>query len=202
MGSPSAGWYPDPQEGGAQRWWDGQRWTEAVRRVAGAQAPGPPEPAVGSQQGSRGGLRGVPWDVLAVGLLFAAVVGALVGWFVSGLGEQPVDPVAPPRSGSDDVGGGGQGSVAAQAARAAGVPISAGGGHTCGLEADGTPVCWGEDRHGIASPPEAVRLTAISAGKAHTYGLGVDGTPVCWGSDHHGQASPPAGLRLGARPGG
>jgi hypothetical protein len=29
-GSPPAGWYADPQNAGAQRWWDGTRWTEHV----------------------------------------------------------------------------------------------------------------------------------------------------------------------------
>ena len=28
--STRAGWYPDPQQTGTQRYWDGERWTEQV----------------------------------------------------------------------------------------------------------------------------------------------------------------------------
>ena len=38
-GSPTPGWYPDPQDDRRQRWWDGGAWTEHVQAPA---APGPP----------------------------------------------------------------------------------------------------------------------------------------------------------------
>jgi uncharacterized protein len=41
-GTAAPGWYPDPQNPGAQRYWDGTRWTE---QVSGAQAPAPTAPA-------------------------------------------------------------------------------------------------------------------------------------------------------------
>ncbi|MGW9631534.1 DUF2510 domain-containing protein [Agromyces sp. NPDC055520] len=31
---PAAGWYPDPSDAAAQRWWDGARWTEHVAPAA------------------------------------------------------------------------------------------------------------------------------------------------------------------------
>ena len=31
--------------------------------------------------------------------------------------------------------------------------ISSGTSHTCALQNDGTPVCWGDDTYGQASPP-------------------------------------------------
>ncbi len=74
--------------------------------------------------------------------------------------------------------------------------ISAGSFYTCGLQADGTPVCWGYDRDGQSPPPAGLELAAISAGEAHICGLKTDGTPVCWGDDFNGQSSPPAGLNL------
>ena len=76
--------------------------------------------------------------------------------------------------------------------------LTSGGGsvHTCGLEADGRPVCWPRYEDGRASLPEGLHLVDIAAGNAHTCGLEADGTPVCWGDDEHGQASPPHGLRL------
>ena len=59
-------------------------------------------------------------------------------------------------------------------------PIAAGSGHTCGLQADGTAVCWGDDSSGQSSPREG-RFIGISAGWKATCAVQVDGTPVCWG---------------------
>jgi uncharacterized Tic20 family protein len=42
-GSPPPGWYPDPQGGGGQRYWDGARWTEHTAPPATAPAA-PPTP--------------------------------------------------------------------------------------------------------------------------------------------------------------
>lgn len=35
QGNPQPGWYPDPQVGGQQRWWDGQGWTDHTAPLAG-----------------------------------------------------------------------------------------------------------------------------------------------------------------------
>lgn len=40
MSSPTPGWYPDPNEPGAQRWWDGTQWTTHQQRPQPS-APGP-----------------------------------------------------------------------------------------------------------------------------------------------------------------
>src|SRR3954451_9620822 len=40
----AAGWYPDPQGGGGQRYWDGAAWTEHVQPGAEAAPPPPPPP--------------------------------------------------------------------------------------------------------------------------------------------------------------
>jgi uncharacterized Tic20 family protein len=38
---PPAGWYPDPQGSGGQRWWDGARWTDHLTAPAAGQALAP-----------------------------------------------------------------------------------------------------------------------------------------------------------------
>lgn len=75
--------------------------------------------------------------------------------------------------------------------------ISSGRSFTCGLRADGSPVCWGEDLgSGAASPPEDERFVAISSGGFHACGLRADGSPVCWGGRGLGAALPPEGERF------
>ena len=44
---PPPGWYPDPGGSGAQRWWDGVRWTEQLHPPPGAPAVSEP-PAYGA----------------------------------------------------------------------------------------------------------------------------------------------------------
>ena len=59
--------------------------------------------------------------------------------------------------------------------------ISSGEQHTCALRTDGGVVCWGDNTHGQASPPQDERFIAISSGYEHTCALGGDGGAVCWG---------------------
>ena len=63
------------------------------------------------------------------------------------------------------------------------VAISSDSGYGCGLREDGSPVCWGDNSDGQASPPEGETFTAISSGYSHACGLREDGSPVCWGSN-------------------
>jgi alpha-tubulin suppressor-like RCC1 family protein len=72
--------------------------------------------------------------------------------------------------------------------------------HQCGLTADGTAYCWGEDEFGqtgvgsttgdlvLEPTPVAGGLvfSAISAGTYHTCGLTLDGLAYCWGFAEEG----------------
>jgi alpha-tubulin suppressor-like RCC1 family protein len=77
--------------------------------------------------------------------------------------------------------------------------ISAGGEHTCALDADGMAWCWGQGGQGRLGTadgtnhflPAAVqtdqRFVAVTAGFAHTCGLTAEGDAFCWGSNFRGQ---------------
>jgi hypothetical protein len=72
-----------------------------------------------------------------------------------------------------------------------------GGAHTCGVRADGTIACWGDNSYGQLTPPSGSFLQ-VTAGGAHSCGLRTDGTVVCWGearpySSLTGPPAPPAG---------
>jgi hypothetical protein len=74
-GDPVAGWYPDPDVHGGQRYWDGQRWTDDRR------TPGPPTPA--PWRPPAGGPPSSPWG--------SAGGGAAPSWSSTGAPAAPVD---------------------------------------------------------------------------------------------------------------
>jgi alpha-tubulin suppressor-like RCC1 family protein len=81
-------------------------------------------------------------------------------------------------------------ALTAAPALASGDGVSAGYQHTCALQGDGTPVCWGQD----STIPDATgALSQVSAGGYHSCGIKSDGTPVCWGRDDIGQTTIPPG---------
>ena len=70
--------------------------------------------------------------------------------------------------------------------------VAVGIGYSCALKLDGSPVCWGSNEFGKATPPQDARYTAIALGSRHSCGLRADGTPECWGHDEDGQLTPPS----------
>ena len=76
--------------------------------------------------------------------------------------------------------------------------VDAGARHTCGIRANGTVACWGNNTDGFGtyygqSVAPSGTFTAISAGDLHTCGVRTDGTVACWGADRSGQSQAPAG---------
>ncbi len=77
--------------------------------------------------------------------------------------------------------------------------LTAGAGHTCLVDAEGRPDCWGHNgfgqlgsqelgdwmRYQVDSLPE--RVVAISAGAYHTCALTSSGEIYCWGRNTYGQ---------------
>jgi uncharacterized RDD family membrane protein YckC len=97
--STPAGWYPDPQNPGQQRYWDGNAWSESTQPAAGG-APGV-APAYGQQvgYGYAQGAGGTPADpgarfvaylidgVIIFGAVIAVlIVGAIFGAISDALG--------------------------------------------------------------------------------------------------------------------
>ena len=70
--------------------------------------------------------------------------------------------------------------------------ITAGKYHACGLQADGTTLCWGNNISGSLNAPVGMTFSQISAGLNFACGLRDDAI-YCWGQNDAGQASPPKG---------
>ena len=79
--------------------------------------------------------------------------------------------------------------------------VTAGDDHSCGLHADQTITCWGNDDHDQLYGPEG-RYTAVSAGGSHTCGLRTDRTITCWGLNDREQTAAPAGRFTAVSAGG
>lgn len=81
QGGPPAGWYPDPEQPGQQRYWDGQQWTEhraplAPQPAAQWSTPGqsPAYTAAGQQEQNQKAL----WSMI-LGILGLVCCGLFTG---------------------------------------------------------------------------------------------------------------------------
>lgn len=74
------------------------------------------------------------------------------------------------------------------------VAIDANTSWTCGLQPDGTPLCWGDaptipsddgESEVWVNPPPAGPFTQLAVGWRHVCGVQTDGTVACWGAYNH-----------------
>jgi len=73
--------------------------------------------------------------------------------------------------------------------------IGTSGGHSCAVQPDGTPRCWGDNTYGQRTIPEGTgAVTQIAVGRYHTCVIKVDRTPACWGWNNLQQTTLPAGI--------
>lgn len=82
-----------------------------------------------------------------------------------------------------------------------GVPatITAGYTHSCGVNATGAIICWGDNTYGqlgsgttdattgLATVNGPTQIIAVAAGQTHTCTLTSEGLVWCWGSNNYGQ---------------
>jgi len=71
--------------------------------------------------------------------------------------------------------------------------IEAGLTHACGLKADGSLSCWGDNGVGQTTNVPTGQFRALSAGYNHACAIKADGQLACWGSNISGQTDAPAG---------
>jgi hypothetical protein len=80
-GSAAPGWYPDPIEPGAQRWWDGSAWGPAAPKTRSAPAAQWKPAGLATASTTRGAIR-AGWalglGVAAIPMVFAPPFGPLV----------------------------------------------------------------------------------------------------------------------------
>jgi serine/threonine protein kinase/alpha-tubulin suppressor-like RCC1 family protein len=75
--------------------------------------------------------------------------------------------------------------------------VATGGMHSCGLNSEGSVVCWGGNDagqlgtggggSGAGALALAGAVTAVEAGAFHTCALNAEGTAFCWGENREGQ---------------
>jgi alpha-tubulin suppressor-like RCC1 family protein len=69
--------------------------------------------------------------------------------------------------------------------------LSAGGNHTCGIDALQGLLCWGENEYGESTPPKTLKNPRqVSSGFYHTCALDDNGVS-CWGRSSEGETTVP-----------
>lgn len=73
------------------------------------------------------------------------------------------------------------------------ITVATGKYHACGLQEDGTAVCWGRNDKKQLQTPEGVKFQQITAGLDFSCGITDLGTIKCWGSESHNDPQIPDG---------
>ena len=139
--------------------------------------------------------------VVAVAVVVLAIAGAgayvlydhFTGGDAPGAGDDVGTVTDPARVANAATAPASDSAVGVPAASSGYTAVAAGLWHSCGLRADATVVCWGDNTAGQSDTPEGT-FSAIAGGLWHSCGLRADNTITCWGDNQHGQTGAPSGI--------
>ena len=69
--------------------------------------------------------------------------------------------------------------------------VEVGANHACGLQLDGSIVCWGDNDFGQLNAPTSMDFESIDVGRNHTCAITTDLETVCWGLADNGRLQVP-----------
>lgn len=186
-----AGWRDDPRRSGAQRYWDGERWTAMSRVVSPDAAPRSP----------RRRRTGIVVATVVVVVLVAAAAGLASLATRGGAGSSVSVRIAAGDAASCVLvdgavrcwGGAAGGEGGPRVVLRAGATDLAGGGtEFCAARADAPGTCW-SDQDPTPGPGTPAGLEQVAVSTDHGCGVRA-GEVLCWGD--------PSGPQLGAEGGG
>ena len=180
MTSPDPGWYPDPEDEGRLRYWDGAAWTDRTgEREAIAQ--GPPAPGQGPRPGQQ------PWwrQPITIAGALAVVVALAAGFLVLSGGQAEAEVILEPTAaaGSDpfteSVASDAVGELVSASSELAGDPVEGISGGDRSIESieGAAPGLYGGTEKEAACDPEAmVAFLEQSPDKAKAFAgpLGIE----------------------------
>lgn len=94
MTNPVAGWYPDAEQPGGERWWDGTQWSDQRRTGSPAAPPPPPAAPAAAPPPAAPGYTAAPVDAAASSPGYTPAPAPAPGWGAPAYAAPGVQPAA------------------------------------------------------------------------------------------------------------